>query len=88
MKILAIIIATVFLVGCGKFSEHPKFQNSETVQYKVRHMTEPRDVTGTGVVISSSPSDEGWYYVIDIGVNGAGERDQPSLHEKLLSRKK
>ena len=82
MKQIACLLAAILLTGCGRFQNGPRFEDGETVLYDVN------GVTGTGVVVQSSPREDGWYYQVDVGVDGAGERDRPYLHEKLLSRKK
>ena len=72
----------MLMSGCGGLRDHPKYADGETVWYDVN------GTTGTGVVVQSSLREDGWYYQVDVGVDGAGERDRPYLHEKLLSRKK
>ena len=82
MKQIAGLLVAVLLAGCGRFCDGPKYQDGETVWYDVN------GVTGTGVVVQSSPLEDGWYYQVDVGVDGAGERERPHLHETLLRRKK
>jgi len=82
MKRITCLLALVLVTGCGGFRDHPKYEDGENVWYDVN------GITGTGAVVQSSPHEDGWYYQVDVGVDGAGERDRPYLHEKLLSRKK
>lgn len=74
-------VAAMGITGCGP--KQPRFSDGEAVQYDVN------GITGTGVVVSAQPRLEGGkmmhYYRVDVGVDGAGERDQPLLHENLVS---
>jgi len=73
-------IAALGVTGCGP--KEPRYSDGETVRYDVN------GITGTGVVVSSQPRLEGdkmvYYYRVDVGVDGAGKRDQPLLHENLV----
>lgn len=80
MHVAALALATLALTGCGP--KLPRFADGEQVRYNVN------GVMGTGVVVSSQPRlDDGtmvYYYRVEVGVDSAGKRDQPLLHEALL----
>ena len=82
MKTILTIIIPLIFIGCSRSQHRPKFEDGSTVVYNVN------GITGTGIVVSSCQSTDGWYYVVDAGLDGTGESDRACLHQKMLKQKK